>query len=118
MYLIDPALKYAMSIGEDRGRVLENAVFLHLRRQGLTPHYVLGKQEVDFFWENGQPVNVCLDFDTLATREREIKGMAAALQTLSLPVGRILTRDRNEEIKSANQTILVQPAWSYLFEKG
>src|SRR5574341_778597 len=80
MYLIDPALKYAMSIGEDRDRVLENAVFLHLRRQGLTPHYVLDKQEVDFFWENGQPVHVCLDFDTMATREREIKGMTAALQ--------------------------------------
>lgn len=107
-----------MSIGEDRGRVLENAVFLHLRRQGLTPHYVLDKQEVDFFWENGQPVNVCLDFDSMATRQREIKGMTAALQMLDLPAGRILTRDRNEEIKTEDKTILVQPAWSYFFGSG
>lgn len=117
MYLIDPALKYAMSIGEDRGRVLENAVFLHLRRRGLTPHYVLDKQEVDFFWENGQPVNVCLDFATTSAREREIKGMIAALQMLDLPAGRILTRDRNEEIKTENKTILVQPAWAYFLER-
>lgn len=116
MYLIDPALKYAMSISEDRGRVLENAVFLHLRRQGITPHYVLDKQEVDFFWEEGQPVNVCLDFDTPATREREIKGMTAALQMLDLPLGRILTRDLSEEIEIENKTILVQPTWSYFLK--
>ncbi len=118
MYLLDPALKYAMSIGEDRGRVLENAVFLHLRRQGLTPFYVLGKQEVDFFWENGQPINVCLEFDAMATREREIKSMAAALQFLDLPAGHILTRDRHEEIKVEDKTVFVQPAWSYFFEKN
>ncbi len=93
-------------------------MFLHLRRQGLTPHYVLDKQEVDFFWENGQPVNVCLDFDTMATRQREIKGMTAALQMLDLPAGRILIRDRNGEIKIADKTIFVQPAWSYFLEKN
>jgi hypothetical protein len=118
MYLIDPALKYAMSIGEDKGRVLENMVFLHLRRQGLTPHYVMGKQEVDFYWENGQPVNVCLDFADMATREREIKGMTAALQFLDLPAGHILTRDRTEEIKVEGKTIFVQPAWSYFLKKN
>jgi hypothetical protein len=48
----------------------------------------------------------------------EIKGMTAALQMLDLPAGRILTRDRKEEIKTANKTILVQPAWSYFFEKS
>jgi predicted AAA+ superfamily ATPase len=113
MYLIDPALKYVMSIGKDRGRVLENVIFLHLRRKGIAPHYLLDKQEVDFFWENGEPVNACLEFDTPATREREIKGMTAFLRMLDLPAGRILTRDHSEEIKTEEKTIIVQPAWSY-----
>lgn len=117
-YCVDPSFKYAMSINDDRGRVLENAVFLHLRRQGLTPHYFLEKQEVDFFWENGQPINVCYDFYDTATREREIKGMAAALKSLDLKEGLILTRDKTEEIKLDGKDILVKPAWQYFLEKN
>jgi len=112
-YTIDPAFKYVMSISEDKGRVLENAVFLHLRRQGLAPHYFLKKQELDFYWENGQPTNVCLEFHEPATREREIKGLLAALQFLDLPEGQILTWDKSEEIRMAGKRILVAPAWRY-----
>jgi predicted AAA+ superfamily ATPase len=116
-YCIDPAFKYAMSIGEDQGRVLENAFFLHLRRQGLAPHYFLEKQEVDFYWENGQLVNVCYDFYENATRERELKGMVAALKSLDLKEGLILTRDKTEEIKVSDKTVIVRPAWQYFLEK-
>ncbi len=112
-YTIDPAFKYAMSISEDKGGVLENAAFLHLRRQGLSPHYFFEKQEVDFYWENGQPTNVCLDFHEPATRTREIKGLAAALQFLDLPEGQILTWDKSEEIRVEGKTVQVMPAWRY-----
>ncbi|MBX2927976.1 MAG: ATP-binding protein [Saprospiraceae bacterium] len=117
-YAIDPAFKYAMSISEDKGRVLENAVFLHLRRQGLTPHYFFEKQEVDFYWDNGVPVNVCLEFHEPATREREIKGLVAALQFFDLPEGRILTWDRTEHIQVEGKTIRVTPAWAYLLGRS
>jgi uncharacterized protein len=118
-YAIDPAFKYAMSIGQDRGRILENAVFLHLRRRGIQPHYFLEKQELDFYWENGEPINVCLDFDDPLTREREIRGMSLALESLCIPEGRILTRDHSEELLSPKgKRILVQPAWRYFLEGG
>jgi hypothetical protein len=113
-YAIDPAYKYAMSLHPDQGRVLENAVFLQLRRQGIQPHYFLEKQEIDFYWENGLPINVCLEFGDVATREREIKGMTLALDALNLQEGRILTRDHAESIPTTTgKTILVQPAWQY-----
>jgi len=116
-YAIDPAFKYSMSLGHDRGRILENVVFMHLRRQGLQPHYFLEKQELDFYWENGEPLNVCLDFYDLPTREREINGMILALESLGLQEGRILTRDHSEEILSREgKRILVQPAWQYFLE--
>lgn len=112
-YAIDPALKYTMSIGQDKGWVLENAVFLHLRRQGLAPHYFLQKQEVDFYWENGIPLNVCLDFSAPETRQRELKGMLQALQALDLPTGTILTRDQHEDIQVEGRQIAVRAAWRY-----
>ncbi|HFC00759.1 MAG TPA: ATP-binding protein, partial [Phaeodactylibacter sp.] len=113
IYLIDSAFKTAMTIGEDKGRLLENAVFLYLRQQGLKLHYLLKKQEVDFYWKNGMPINVCYDFYSHQTREREIKGMFEALQFLDEKKGLILTRDRTERIEKNGKTIIVTPAWKY-----
>lgn len=116
-YGIDPAFKYALNMGEDTGRVLENAVFLHLRRQGFSPHYWIDKQELDFYWENGQAINVCLNMAQPGTREREIKGMVAALEFLDLPEGYILTRDQTEDVQVGNKKVLVRPAWRYMLVK-
>lgn len=118
IYLIDPAFKYAMSIGEDTGRMLENAVFLDLRRKGLSPHYVQNKQEVDFYWENGRPVNVCLDFYSTSTRERETKGMVEALKFLNLSQGMILTRDITQNIRVDGKRVLVRPAWKFFLDEN
>ncbi|RMG17813.1 MAG: ATP-binding protein [Bacteroidetes bacterium] len=114
LYVIDPAFKYAMTIGEDRGRILENAIFLHLRQQGLNVHYLRNKQEVDFYWEHGSPLNVCLDFYTEQTKTREIKGMLEALNFLGETEGLILTRDHTADIQVDNKHIAIRPAWEYL----
>lgn len=113
LYTIDPAFKYAMSMGADRGRVFENAVFLHLRKQGISPHYFLEKQEVDFYWENGKAINACYDMSDPKTRKRELTGMMEALVSLSLDEGYILTRDQSETIIQEGKTIHVLPAWQY-----
>lgn len=113
-YGIDPAFKYALNMGEDTGRILENAVFLHLRRQGFTPHYWMDKQELDFYWENGEAINVCLNMEQFRTRERELNGMIAALKFLDLPAGYILTRDHSEDVELEGKKIMVRPAWRYL----
>jgi predicted AAA+ superfamily ATPase len=112
-YIIDPALKYAMTIGEDRGRLLENAVFLHLRQQGHPIHYFLQKQEVDFFWENGTPTNVCMDMSSPQTRKRELSGMLEALEYLDKKEGLILTLDQFETIEVNGKLIRLIPAWQY-----
>ncbi len=112
-YVVDSALKQSMSIGKDWGRLLENAVFLYLRRQDLHPHYLLNNQEVDFFWEDGIPINVCWDFTAPSTRNREIKGMEAMLEWLDLKTGLLLTRDQTEDLSIGDRRILVRPAWRF-----
>ncbi len=112
-YIIDPAFKHALTIGEDKGRLLENAVFLFLRQKGLQLHYFQQKQEVDFYWENGIPTNVCFEYYTPNTRQREISGMLEALQYLDLEEGLIVTRDQSEIIHQEGKTIKVVPAYAY-----
>jgi uncharacterized protein len=113
-YCIDPAFKYAFSNQVDDGRMLENAVFLHLRRQGKTVHYWQGKQEVDFYWQDGVPMNVCYAFDLPSTRNREVKGMLEALTALDLSFGIIITRDLEETIQEADKVIHVVTAWKWM----
>ena len=61
LYCIDPTFKYVMGGGQDRGRILENMVFLHFRRYGFELHYWQGKQEVDFYVDKKLLLNVCYD---------------------------------------------------------
>lgn len=116
IYGIDSAFKYAMSITEDFGRVMENAVFLELRRQGKFPNYYFSQQkEVDFFVDSKLLFNVCYQFDDLKTRQRELSGLIEAMAFFNLPESYLLTWDKQEDIRVGDKTILVRPLWQFLF---
>ncbi len=114
VYAIDPAFKYAMSIGEDRGRVFENAVFLELRRRGIHPNYLLNKQEVDFYWENGKLINACYDYNSETTKSREINGLLEAMDYLDIKEGQLINWDKKETLVFNNKKIIALPLWEFL----
>jgi hypothetical protein len=118
VYTIDSAFKHAMSVGADRGRIMENAVFLHLRRQGIFPSYWLDGQEVDFYWETGRLINVCLDLSAPSTRQRELQGLRKAMQQLDLSHSYLVTASQEEEINLDGRRIHVLPVWSFLLEES
>lgn len=65
-YPIDPGLRRQIVTqgGKDRGKALETAVFLALRRQGLRPCYWRGRGEVDFVVQaQGKTVPVQVSWD-------------------------------------------------------
>jgi len=120
VYVIDPGLLEAMSLRmtEDRGALLENLVFMHLRRKGLTPEYYVAKNgtEVDFALtgEDGdQPrlIQVCWDLQDPATRKREVHGLLSAMKELDVKRGTIVTwLDEDSSIESVH----IVPAWKWL----
>ncbi|MCS7037223.1 MAG: ATP-binding protein [Saprospiraceae bacterium] len=112
-YTVDAALKQSTGIGQDWGRLLENAVFLHLRRQGIQPYYWREKQEVDFCWEGGIPINVCWDYSNAATQKREVQGLLAAMEALDADEGLLLTRDQADDLAVGSYKIRIRPAWTY-----
>jgi len=113
-YTVDPAYKHIMSISKDRGRLFENMVFMELRRRGIQPSYWLDGQEVDFFWEGGSLINVCYDLSAPDTRDRELKGLAKAMQQTGETTSLLLTWNERETISLDEGVIEVQPLWSYL----
>lgn len=114
VYAIDPAFKYSMSFGEDIGRVFENAVFVELRRQGIQPSYLLGNQEVDFFWFNGLLINVCYLASEKSTRMREISGLRQAMHNLSIQESWLITASEKDDLEWEGKIIHIIPYWEFI----
>jgi len=125
IYNIDTGLTNAINFkfSKDTGKVYENAVFLELKRRGEEEIYYwknrAGK-EVDFIIKKGlepyQLIQVCSNFDSLHTKEREIKAIISAMEEFKLKEGLVITEDYEENIKVGNKKIRLTPLWKWLLE--
>lgn len=118
IYIVDNGLITAFShdAKADQGRLLENFVYLTLRRQNLTIEYYRTQQntEVDFittsFDGKRSLYQVALELDDPKTRTREIRALERAMQELSIKEARIITAERSEIIQGEAGVIEVLPA--------
>ncbi len=114
IYCIDVGLAQANSISfsSDKGRILENTVFLHMRRYHKEIYYFKGDKECDFIVRDKakklQAIQVCYEV-TEDNKEREIAGLKEAMETLHLKKGVIITFQQEDTIG----TIKILPAWKW-----
>ncbi|EKD45180.1 MAG: hypothetical protein ACD_70C00034G0001 [uncultured bacterium] len=122
IYCIDSALIDALSFkfSENRGRLLENTVFLELKRQQREVYYYHSNNglEVDFAIRDGvkitQLIQVCASLENPETEAREVNALLEAMNETKLSSGLILTHDKSKTIKQANKTIRVIPVYQWL----
>jgi len=109
----------SVSFSKDRGKMLENAVFLCLRRKWKDIFYFRDQKECDFIVkEKGritQAMQACFELSD-ENRDREIRGLIAALKKFSLKEGIILTHNQEDNFVVEGKKIVVMPAWKYLYE--
>jgi len=119
-YMIDPALirTAGFRVSEDRGRLLENVVFLHLKMQGKEIYFHQEKRECDFVVREGnrivQVVQVTTSLSDAEVKEREVEGLIEAMRAYHLREGIILTENEQETIKVDGFQISVMPIWKWL----
>ena len=119
-YAVDTGLVNAVTFrySEEKGKLLENLVFLQLIREGNTVHYLNDKHECDFVVQNNQvitqAIQVCLALNDEATRQREIRGLLHAAKRFDLQEACILTLDEEDEIEVEGKKIIVRPCWKWL----
>ena len=118
VYLVDTGLARRIASG-DLGYLLENAVFLELKRRGYEMSYFAGAREVDFLarrdGEKTLPVQVSWEL-TPANRDREVEGLLEACRVLGLSEGLMLTDDQEEDIKLGAVRISVRAVWRWMLE--
>jgi hypothetical protein len=119
IYSVDIGFKTVMdsTLHADLGRVYENIVFLHLRRQTTQLSYVKLKQEVDFYYlDHGQKqlLNVCVDLGNPQTRQRELSGLKEAMDYFQLKESWLITADHEETIRMNGSRIRIIPLWKWL----
>lgn len=125
-YFIDHALANAIGFrtSEDRGRVLENIVFIELKRRYNEIYFHQEKNECDFIVKSGNKVDiaiqVCANLDSEQTKKREYSGLIEAMKLYHLNKGIILTVDFESQEKITDDkrdyTILIIPLWKWLLD--
>ena len=123
IYVIDTGMRNAVAFrfSEDSGRLLENLVFIELKRRNDEVWYFRGKRECDFVIRDSgvitSAIQVCYELNG-TNREREIGGLVEAMTDLGLDEGIILTYSQDETIPvDTGRTITVVPVWRWLLGK-
>ena len=119
VYCVDTGLARVTSVSLQQGndQLLENMVYLHLRRVGDPVYYYSGLFECDFIvTKDHKPVSaiqVCYDLNQ-TNLVKELKGIELAMKELNLDEGTIVTLDQEETFERKNMQIKAIPAWKFL----
>lgn len=116
VYSIDPGFirKNSLSFSKDSGRILENIVFLQLRKHMKEIYYFKNKYECDFIC-NKEAIQVCFEMNR-DNQEREINGLVDALRELKQKEGLILTFNQEDKFVIDGLKIIIKPVWKWLLE--
>jgi predicted AAA+ superfamily ATPase len=121
VYAVDTGLVNAITFrySQDRGYLLENAVFIQLKRLFEKVFFLRNKVECDFFIrdkDSTRVMQVCYSLEDEGTRRREVKGLMQAMNRFGLQEGAILTAGAEETFIVEGKTIQTMPAWKALLQ--
>ncbi|MBN3035643.1 MAG: ATP-binding protein [Bacteroidales bacterium] len=121
VYAIDQGLVDFSSVSgsPDRGRLLENTVFLYLRRAGHKIWYYKGRKECDFIVRVGQKEHLAIQVSWQVDQQnekRETEGLLEAMNSLNLDEGMIITFDQEDLLRKNGKTIRLIPGWKWMSE--
>lgn len=121
IYLIDSAFHHVcgLTFTPNKGRNLENTVFIELKRRGKEIFYYSKNSECDFIVKEGTKVTealqVCYSLDPF-NRKREIEGLLEAMETFKLKEGTILTFEQNEELNIEGKKVIILPVAKWMMQ--
>jgi uncharacterized protein len=123
-YFIDIGLVREIGFfnSEDNGRLLENLVFIELKRRAKDVYYHYGKKECDFVIREKnrivEAIQVSWSVYDSETLKREVNGLIEALDSYGLDEGLILTDSEENLLEQDGYRIIIKPVWKWLLFNG
>jgi len=124
IYVIDPGIINVASnaFAENKGHLLENLIYWELRRQGKELYYFNeNKVECDFVVMKNEKlervIQVCYEL-LPENREREIRGLTAAMDFFQTNNGLIISFNQDDAFMYNGNRIEVLPAWKFLMQEN
>lgn len=121
VYSIDNGLITANSVsfGNDLGRLLENMVFMHLRRKVNRIYYFKENKECDFVvFESGKLPSlyqVCWQLET-NNLDRELAGLTEAMDFFGVKESTVITHNQFDSFNISGKKIAVRPFYHWAGE--
>ncbi|MDW7710820.1 MAG: ATP-binding protein [Deferrisomatales bacterium] len=131
VYSVDTGLAAAMRAAgaRDVGALLENFVYLELRRRlgrlaerALSYYRSASGREVDFAVDPVLPggalelIQVCMSLQQADTREREVRALTEAMAEAGIRQATVVTLADRENVQTQAGVIRVVPAWEWALE--
>lgn len=123
IYCIDNGLLNAVSFkfSDDTGKLLENLVFIELKRRKKEVYFNKNKHECDFLIKTKNKVTETIQVTKELNEDnytRETTGLIEAMKKFKLKNGIILTLEQSEEKKIDGKQVKIIPIWKWLLEKN
>jgi predicted AAA+ superfamily ATPase len=125
IYFVDNGMHNAIAFkfSEDMGKLLENTVYYHLKKQAKEVYYFHEKQEVDFVCKTGlkitELINVCYQLENKETTLRETSALIEAMKYFRLKESKIIVSEgESEKITMQGFNIFVIPFYQWALEEG
>jgi len=125
-YIVDNGFIAAKSfeLSENRGRLLENLVFIELIRRGYNTQQSLfyyrtrNDKEIDFVCRNMHKIEtliqVSYNLHSPKTYKREISSLVEASEELNCDNILLLTWEDEKIVEEKNKLIIIKPVWKWL----
>ncbi|MBS3176740.1 ATP-binding protein [Candidatus Woesearchaeota archaeon] len=122
LYCVDNGILNAVSFkfSENIGKLLENLVFIELKRKNESVYRHKAKNDCDFLIVRKNKVSEAIQVTQKldeTTEKREIDGLIEALKEHKLNEGLILTEEQEGERTVEGKKIVIKPVWQWLLEK-
>ncbi len=126
VFVIDNGIRnqISFSISDDKGKLLENLVFIELKRRQKELFFFKSRnnKEIDFIYNDSNIwhlVQVSYTLNDFKTKQREVNAIIEAQKEFDRIKPLIITYSDNEEVIKVNDIeIQVLPVWKWLFQKG
>ena len=120
-YLVDQGLHnfLAMNFSGNKGRLLENVVFLEFQRRGIPVRYYKTSTDLEIDFITSMPgkeqlIQVCYDMSRQETAEREKRAILKGMSETGHNEGLILTNNHKEKFSFHGKQLHLCPVYEWL----